>query len=213
MGYCGGVGAWRSLVARTVRVGEVPSSNLGAPIVLENREQLRTRANIPENAGHRGSVFARVRSCSLVWRPQTDRSGRQKGPQKDRSGRVDCGGHSRHLPSTQQPVGSGQARDHECAFAVFALAPGLRHEVPEGKVPQLPTTNSLTPRPRAWTATRRRYTARLGRRRPNLASVWLCFYKCEEVARLKVGRWRQQNGVAIARPELDHRPTVGEPPL
>jgi hypothetical protein len=26
------VGAWRSLVARTVRVGEVPSSNLGAPI-------------------------------------------------------------------------------------------------------------------------------------------------------------------------------------
>jgi hypothetical protein len=32
MGYCSGVGAWRSLVARTVRVGEVPSSNLGAPI-------------------------------------------------------------------------------------------------------------------------------------------------------------------------------------
>jgi hypothetical protein len=28
----GRVGAWRSLVARTVRVGEVPSSNLGAPI-------------------------------------------------------------------------------------------------------------------------------------------------------------------------------------
>jgi hypothetical protein len=26
-------GAWRSLVARTVRVGEVPSSNLGAPIL------------------------------------------------------------------------------------------------------------------------------------------------------------------------------------
>jgi hypothetical protein len=26
------IGAWRSLVARTVRVGEVPSSNLGAPI-------------------------------------------------------------------------------------------------------------------------------------------------------------------------------------
>ncbi len=32
VGYLGGVGAWRSLVARTVRVGEVPSSNLGAPI-------------------------------------------------------------------------------------------------------------------------------------------------------------------------------------
>jgi hypothetical protein len=26
------VGAWRSLVARTVRVGEVPGSNPGAPI-------------------------------------------------------------------------------------------------------------------------------------------------------------------------------------
>jgi hypothetical protein len=32
VGYCESVGAWRSLVARTVRVGEVPSSNLGAPI-------------------------------------------------------------------------------------------------------------------------------------------------------------------------------------
>src|SRR3954452_21806897 len=29
-------GAWRSLVARTVRVGEVPSSNLGAPILSES---------------------------------------------------------------------------------------------------------------------------------------------------------------------------------
>jgi hypothetical protein len=70
---------------RAIRVGEVPSSNLGAPIVFENREQPRTRANIPENAEHRGSVFARVRGCSVVWRPQTDRSGREKGPQKDRS--------------------------------------------------------------------------------------------------------------------------------
>ena len=70
---------------RAIRVGEVPSSNLGAPIVLENREQQRTRANIPENAGHRGSVFACVRGCSWVWRPQKDRSGREKGPQKDRS--------------------------------------------------------------------------------------------------------------------------------
>ena len=32
MGYSWSIGAWRSLVARTVRVGEVPSSNLGAPI-------------------------------------------------------------------------------------------------------------------------------------------------------------------------------------
>jgi hypothetical protein len=33
MGYWMRVGAWRSLVARTVRVGEVPGSNPGAPIV------------------------------------------------------------------------------------------------------------------------------------------------------------------------------------
>src|SRR3984885_5462372 len=32
MEYWRHIGAWRSLVARTVRVGEVPSSNLGAPI-------------------------------------------------------------------------------------------------------------------------------------------------------------------------------------
>jgi hypothetical protein len=68
-----------------------PANGLGKPTLtvrpdwLENHEQQRTRANIPENAGHRGSVFARIRGCSLVWRPQTDRSRREKGPQKDRS--------------------------------------------------------------------------------------------------------------------------------
>ena len=46
-GILPGVGAWRSLVARTVRVGEVPSSNLGAPIdsraatIRKNRETLQ----------------------------------------------------------------------------------------------------------------------------------------------------------------------------
>jgi hypothetical protein len=30
------LGAWRSLVARTVRVGEVPGSNPGAPITASN---------------------------------------------------------------------------------------------------------------------------------------------------------------------------------
>jgi hypothetical protein len=39
--------------------------------------------NSHENAEHRGSVFACVRGCSVVWRPQTDRSGREKGPQRD----------------------------------------------------------------------------------------------------------------------------------
>jgi hypothetical protein len=32
LGYWVLFGAWRSLVARTVRVGEVPGSNPGAPI-------------------------------------------------------------------------------------------------------------------------------------------------------------------------------------
>src|SRR6476469_672965 len=33
VGYLACVGAWRSLVARTVRVGEVPGSNPGAPLL------------------------------------------------------------------------------------------------------------------------------------------------------------------------------------
>ena len=38
-----GFGVWRSLVARSVRVGEVPSSNLGTPIssLSPTRTQLR----------------------------------------------------------------------------------------------------------------------------------------------------------------------------
>jgi hypothetical protein len=35
----GALGAWRSLVARTVRVGEVPGSNPGAPIEMEEQER------------------------------------------------------------------------------------------------------------------------------------------------------------------------------
>ena len=45
-------GAWRSLVARTVRVGEVPSSNLGAPI--------------PRPGGGNG-VCARIVTRPLPW--------------------------------------------------------------------------------------------------------------------------------------------------
>src|SRR3954465_7261921 len=37
------LGAWRSLVARTVRVGEVPGSNPGAPIELPRLEAAPTR--------------------------------------------------------------------------------------------------------------------------------------------------------------------------
>ena len=38
-------GAWRSLVARTVRVGEVPSSNLGAPIDAAQEGEPPTRSS------------------------------------------------------------------------------------------------------------------------------------------------------------------------
>ncbi len=69
-----GIGAWRSLVARTVRVGEVPSSNLGAPIVLENREYPRMRAKGPETLGVAEAVFAGFRGCSWGLGPQMDRS-------------------------------------------------------------------------------------------------------------------------------------------
>jgi hypothetical protein len=47
---------------------------------LENREQPRTRANIPENAGHRGA-------CSLVFaavRGSGDRNGTAGGAKRDR---------------------------------------------------------------------------------------------------------------------------------
>src|ERR1700684_815358 len=56
----------------------------GRPDTLKNREQQRARAKTPENAAPRGTVFARVRGCSLVRRPQKDRNGSEKGPQKDR---------------------------------------------------------------------------------------------------------------------------------
>ncbi len=54
VGYCWAFGAWRSLVARTVRVGEVPSSNLGAPIkeplltrgFLRSRDRLNLHARV-----------------------------------------------------------------------------------------------------------------------------------------------------------------------
>ena len=58
--YWGRFGAWRSLVARTVRVGEVPSSNLGAPIAFKNREWPRIRAKSPKALGVAESVFAEV---------------------------------------------------------------------------------------------------------------------------------------------------------
>jgi hypothetical protein len=68
------VGAWRSLVARTVRVGEVPSSNLGAPIAFKNREYPRMRAKGHETLGVAEAVFAGIRGYSRGSGPHGDRS-------------------------------------------------------------------------------------------------------------------------------------------
>jgi len=40
------------------------------PDTFKNREQQRARVKTPVNAAPRGTVFARVRGCSLVRRPQ-----------------------------------------------------------------------------------------------------------------------------------------------
>jgi hypothetical protein len=56
-----------------IRVGEVPSSNLGAPILFVCEDE-RTEAKIPETAEPRGTLFAGARGCS--W----DRD--RKGPQR-----------------------------------------------------------------------------------------------------------------------------------
>jgi TIR domain len=64
MGYCWSVGAWRSLVARAVRVGEVPGSNPGAPINRKSaniREDGRNAAKTLTGAGLRSRHFAAVR--------------------------------------------------------------------------------------------------------------------------------------------------------
>jgi hypothetical protein len=76
VGYWARVGAWRSLVARTVRVGEVPGSNPGAPIAFKSRECPRMQAKGPETLGFAGDgslVFAVVRWAG--W-PQSGRSER-----------------------------------------------------------------------------------------------------------------------------------------
>jgi hypothetical protein len=75
----------RKATADARKTASTSQSEPFAPITVENREGQRTRAKIPENAGPRGTVFARVRGCSLVCGPQMDRSGSTKGPQKGRS--------------------------------------------------------------------------------------------------------------------------------
>ena len=80
MEYCKRVGAWRSLVARTVRVGEVPSSNLGAPIFLW--PVLRIPAAMPlilSSSGALGEFAAAARAVGLGEWPIAGFSGEGPG--------------------------------------------------------------------------------------------------------------------------------------
>ena len=47
------LGVWRSLVARSVRVGEVPSSNLGTPIESRGNQRFPRENLGPPGARHR----------------------------------------------------------------------------------------------------------------------------------------------------------------
>jgi hypothetical protein len=80
MGYWSqGIGAWRSLVARTVRVGEVPGSNPGAPIFRRSANSREYGRKAAETLGLRG-----IREYSAMFEgfaPQRDRSGWRNGSQ------------------------------------------------------------------------------------------------------------------------------------
>jgi hypothetical protein len=79
MGYCWGVGAWRSLVARAVRVGEVPGSNPGAPINRKSaniRERGRNTAKTLTGVGPVFAAFVEVRGTR-------DRTGTAAGAKRD----------------------------------------------------------------------------------------------------------------------------------
>jgi MMPL family len=60
------LGAWRSLVARTVRVGEVPGSNPGAPICSSSAPTREHRPRRPAVIGLARSVFSPSRVPALV---------------------------------------------------------------------------------------------------------------------------------------------------
>jgi hypothetical protein len=90
VGYWRCVGAWRSLVARTVRVGEVLGSNPSAPIALENREHERIQAKGREDPGvpwdairSRSRLFVGLETANG---PQGEQKRTAKGPQPPASG-------------------------------------------------------------------------------------------------------------------------------
>src|ERR687895_31974 len=68
----GRLGAWRSLVARTVRVGEVPGSNPGAPISAACRRRAKRSAeqHHPERVDpdhrHHGEAEAEVLAADVL---------------------------------------------------------------------------------------------------------------------------------------------------
>ena len=60
------IGAWRSLVARTVRVGEVPGSNPGAPMSRRPAKEANEgeKLAVASFAGFRSGTFGPVRRLS-----------------------------------------------------------------------------------------------------------------------------------------------------
>ena len=87
-------GVWRSLVARSVRVGEVPSSNLGTPMRFRSRS---TGSRAAVGSGHDGAVRPRVR-----------RALRAAGGH--RAGAARC--RSRSRPAAPSRLGPAAARRH-----------------------------------------------------------------------------------------------------
>jgi hypothetical protein len=119
-GVC--VGAWRSLVARTVRVGEVPSSNLGAPIgscSANSREHGRKPPQARALAGGRSPVFAAVRWSGP---PRIHRSGGENPPQIHRS----APGRGVAAPGMCRLRASGGSVDAPCVDAQGTSMPTAR---------------------------------------------------------------------------------------
>ncbi len=113
------VGAWRSLVARTVRVGEVPSSNLGAPIVLVRTNRTEQQEKSPKTLGiaRIGSpVFGAVRWMIHRKTTAAGRKSTAKAPQRNLRG------------------GGRWAADARAGRASVVAGPGARGLSPERRV-------------------------------------------------------------------------------
>ncbi len=100
---------WHTTRVRTAagpRNGRSPLRKPTLTVRPDCLQEPRTAANTgerPEHAGPRGTVFARVRGCSLVWRPQEDCRPRRIRPQMDRNGAQSRPTTARHRPISGYP--------------------------------------------------------------------------------------------------------------